>query len=100
MAYEGEYTHPDLVRRSDEAGVATLTLNAPGSINALSEAMLAALTGTLDEIAQDTSVRAVILRSAGDHFCAGHNLKEMTARAATPTAAAPISRTFSPPARR
>ncbi|MEM8554521.1 MAG: enoyl-CoA hydratase [Pseudomonadota bacterium] len=70
------------VLREDTDGVAVLTLNDPRTINALSEAMLGALTATLDEIAEDRSVKAVILRSAGDHFCAGHNLKEMTARRA------------------
>lgn len=70
----------DLLIRSDDDGVAILTMNAPKSINALSEAMLAALSETLDQVAADRSVKAVILRSSGDHFCAGHNLKEMTAR--------------------
>lgn len=69
-----------LVLREDRDGIATLTLNAPGSINALSEDMLGALSDTLDELAEDRSIKAVILRGAGDHFCAGHNLKEMTAR--------------------
>ncbi|SDF91572.1 Enoyl-CoA hydratase/carnithine racemase [Limimonas halophila] len=81
MAYQDDQTN-DLVRRTDDNGVAVLTLNQPKSINALSEAMLAALSETFDEIAQDSSVKAVILRSAGDHFCAGHDLKEMTARRA------------------
>ncbi|MDD9920858.1 MAG: enoyl-CoA hydratase [Boseongicola sp.] len=70
----------ELLMRSDEDGVAVVTLNAPRSINALSEAMIAALSEELDRIAEDRSVKVVILRSAGDHFCAGHNLKEMTAR--------------------
>ncbi|WP_299825934.1 enoyl-CoA hydratase [uncultured Roseobacter sp.] len=61
-------------------GIATITLNRPKSMNALSEDMLAALQSALDQIASDRSVRAVILRGAGAHFCAGHNLKEMTAR--------------------
>ena len=74
----------DLLMRSDEDGVAQLTLNAPQTINALSEAMLAALSEELDQIAADHSVKAVMLRSAGAHFCAGHNLKEMTARRADP----------------
>ena len=69
-----------LILRSDQDGVAVLTLNAPKSINALSEAMLAALSDMLDEIAADRSVKVVILRSGGKHFCAGHNLKEMSAR--------------------
>jgi len=68
----------ELLQRSDNDGVTVLTLNAPKSINALSEAMLDALSEELDSLASDTSAKAVILRSAGDHFCAGHNLKEMT----------------------
>ena len=84
MPYEAETPSAELVIRNDAHGVATLTLNAPRSINALSEAMMAALSQTLDGIAEDRSVKAVILRSAGDHFCAGHNLKEMTARRSDP----------------
>ena len=67
-----------LVLRSDADGIATLTLNAPETINALSEAMMDALSAQLDAIGNDGSVRVVILRGAGKHFCAGHNLKEMT----------------------
>ena len=75
-----EATARNLLLRTDSDGVAVLTLNAPKSINALSEAMLAALSAELDGIAEDRSVKAVILRSGGDHFCAGHNLKEMNER--------------------
>ena len=53
----------DLLLREDAGGIATLTLNAPKSINALSEAMLDALIATLDDIAADRSVKAVILRT-------------------------------------
>ncbi len=80
MAYEDEMQESDLLLRNDKDGVCVLTLNAPKSINALSEQMLNALSQAFDAIAQDRSVKAVILRSAGNHFCAGHNLKEMTAR--------------------
>lgn len=75
---DGTVENDSLILRSDEDGVAVLTLNAPRSINALSEAMMAALSDTLDAIAEDRSVKAVVLRSGGKHFCAGHNLKEMT----------------------
>jgi enoyl-CoA hydratase/carnithine racemase len=71
-----------LILRSDEDGIAVLTLNSPKSINALSESMLTAMSEILDDIAVDRSVKVVILRSGGNHFCAGHNLKEMTARRA------------------
>lgn len=71
-----------LVRK--EEGVATVTLNMPKSINALSEAMLADLQKVWDDIATDRSIHAVVLNAAGPHFCAGHNLKEMTARRGDP----------------
>jgi len=61
-------------------GVVSVVLNRPKSVNALSEEMLSALQSCFDGIRQDRSIKAVILRSSGDHFCAGHNLKEMTAR--------------------
>ena len=84
MPFEADTAPTDLVIRRDDAGVAILTLNAPRSINALSEAMMGALSDTLDAIAVDRSIKSVILRGAGDHFCAGHNLKEMTSRRSDP----------------
>lgn len=68
--------------REDHEGVTVLTLNHPQAINALSDEMLIALQDAFDCIAGDNGVKAVILRSAGENFCAGHNLKEMTARRA------------------
>lgn len=69
----------DILLRSDNNDVAILTLNSPKSLNALSNAMLAALQTELDAIAETPEIRAVILRGAGKAFCAGHDLKEMTA---------------------
>ncbi|MCI4663525.1 MAG: enoyl-CoA hydratase [Neomegalonema sp.] len=73
-----------LVGVEKAGGVATLTLNRPKSLNALSEDVLRALQTSLDEIAADAMVKAVILQGSGKHFCAGHDLKEMTARRADP----------------
>ncbi|HEX2134815.1 MAG TPA: enoyl-CoA hydratase, partial [Microvirga sp.] len=70
--------------RTDADGIATLTLNRPATRNALSEALLDALTGTLDAIAEDASVRAVIITAEGPVFSSGHDLKEMTAHRADP----------------
>jgi len=67
------------VLRTDDDGVTTLTLNRPGELNALSEGMLAALQEELDAIADDRSVRVVVLAASGRAFCAGHNLKQMRA---------------------
>jgi enoyl-CoA hydratase/carnithine racemase len=70
------------LRRSDAAQVAILTLDQPARRNALSEAMLDALTAALDAIADDRAVRAVIVAAAGPVFSAGHDLKELTAHRA------------------
>ncbi len=65
--------------RSDHGGIVRLTMNNPAQRNALSEAMLAALQAALDAIAHDPTVRVVIVAGEGPAFCAGHDLKEMTA---------------------
>ena len=76
-------THQDApVLLTINDGVAVITLNRPRSMNALAEDVLAALQEIWDGIAGNRDVKVVILRGAGDHFCAGHNLKEMTARRA------------------
>jgi enoyl-CoA hydratase/carnithine racemase len=73
-------TEPELILlRSDAGGVATLTLNRPGQFNSLSTEVLAELQNALDAIAQDASVRVVVLAGAGKAFCAGHDLKQMRA---------------------
>src|SRR5436853_397221 len=58
-------------------GVATLVLNRPRQYNALSAALLRALHDELDRIADDESVRVVLITGAGNAFCSGHDLKEM-----------------------
>jgi enoyl-CoA hydratase/carnithine racemase len=67
----------ELVTRTDDDGVVTLTMNNPKSRNALSGAMMTALKNAFDQIASETSVRCVILAAEGPVFCAGHDLKEM-----------------------
>lgn len=64
--------------REDTGPIARLTLNAPEKLNALSDAMLAALQDQFDRLKDDQTIRVVILRGAGKAFCAGHDLKEMT----------------------
>lgn len=70
----------ELLLRDDADGVATLTLNAPGKLNALSDAMLAALQNEIELLDQDRDTRVVVLKGAGRAFCAGHDLREMTAK--------------------
>ncbi|HKO66270.1 MAG TPA: enoyl-CoA hydratase [Burkholderiaceae bacterium] len=61
----------------DQRGVATLTLNRPQQFNALSQEMMAALQSELDMLAQDKSVRAIVIGAQGKAFCPGHDLKQM-----------------------
>ena len=68
-----------LLERNDTGSIAHLTLNAPEKLNALSEGMLEALQSEFDALKNDQAIRAVILEGAGKAFCAGHDLKEMTA---------------------
>jgi enoyl-CoA hydratase/carnithine racemase len=70
---------PLLLHNRDERGVVALTLNRPHAYNALSEAMLAELGKAFDALANDESVRVVVLGASGKAFCAGHDLKEMRA---------------------
>jgi enoyl-CoA hydratase/carnithine racemase len=68
-----------LLERHDTGAVAHLRMNAPEKLNALSDAMLAALQAEFDALAQDQRIRAIVLSGEGKAFCAGHDLKEMTA---------------------
>ncbi len=74
----------EILFRDDAGGIATLTLNAPASFNALSTAMLTALQTEIARLHSDTSIRVVILKGAGKAFCAGHDLREMQAARAAP----------------
>ena len=67
----------ELLMRNDRDSVATLTLNRPTARNALSRDLMTELQSELDSIAQDESVKAVIIGGAGPSFCAGHDLKEI-----------------------
>lgn len=62
---------------STEGPIGILILNSPQTVNALSKRMIAEMTDALTTMSGDESVKVVILRAAGNHFCAGHNLSEM-----------------------
>jgi enoyl-CoA hydratase/carnithine racemase len=70
--------------REDTGGIAVLVLNHPERRNSLSEAMLGALASQLEAIAGDRTVRSVVLAANGPVFCAGHDLKELTAHRSDP----------------
>lgn len=66
-----------LLLREDRDGIAWLTLNRPRARNALSTEMMTALEDAFAAIAQDRSVRVLVLAGAGPGFCAGHDLREV-----------------------
>ena len=68
----------ELLKRKDENAIATLTLNSPNSLNALSNEMLDCLQSELDNLKIDKKIRVIIIKGSGKAFCAGHDLKEMT----------------------
>ena len=63
----------------DERGIGRLVLNRPGQRNALSRQSFEELNALLDQAAQDTAVRVLVLTGAGKAFCAGGDLQEMQA---------------------
>ena len=77
---EREADTAPVLLRDREGDIALLILNRPHARNSLSEALLVALRAAFTEIAADRSVRAVVIAGNGPAFCAGHDLKELTAR--------------------
>ena len=69
----------DLIKTQEE-GVATLTLNRPDVRNAYSESMVAMMVEYLNEIERDSTINVVVLRGAGKSFCAGGDLNAMANR--------------------
>lgn len=66
----------ELVHRSTDRGIATITLASPANRNALSAQLLQELRAHLTESTNDDAVRVIVLDHTGPVFCAGMDLKE------------------------
>ena len=66
--------------RETRGSITVLTLNRPEARNSLSEGLIAELHAALKDIHDDADVRAVVIAANGPAFCAGHDMKELTAR--------------------
>ncbi|MEA2613207.1 MAG: 2-(1,2-epoxy,2-dihydrophenyl)acetyl-CoA isomerase, partial [Chloroflexota bacterium] len=66
----------DGLRVDVDGPVATITLDRPEALNALTVPVKVALRQALERLAVDRAVRAVILTGAGRAFCAGQDLAE------------------------
>jgi len=64
---------------SHEQGVCTIALNRPEVFNSFDQAMGKAFQEALDAAAENPSVRCVVVTGNGRAFCAGQDLKEVTA---------------------
>ena len=67
------------VIRSDNAGLATLTLNRPEKLNALAPRVFVELREHIEAIERDTAINCVVLAGSGRSFCAGHDLAAIAA---------------------
>lgn len=74
----------DHLLESVDGGVATLTLNRPDSLNALSGEMLDAMLEALPRLAADPAIGCVVITGAGRGFCAGGDVKGMAAGSGGP----------------
>lgn len=66
----------EIVHRSDDQAIATLTLDSPKNRNALSSGLVGELAAHLQDVSGDDDVRAVVLTHSGTTFCAGADLAE------------------------
>lgn len=66
----------DALRYEATEGVATITLDRPGALNALTVPLKGQLLAALETAGRDPAVRSVILTGAGRAFCAGQDLRE------------------------
>lgn len=72
-----ELPSTELLALRREGWVLHVTLNRPEVRNAMSFAMIDELIAVFDAIADTQDIRAVVLRGAGGHFCAGGDIKDM-----------------------
>ena len=73
-----------LVERIDRGAICRLLLNQPSRLNVLSDNLLNALQEELDSVNKNNNIRCVVISGAGNGFCAGHDLKEMTKQRQNP----------------
>jgi enoyl-CoA hydratase/carnithine racemase len=73
-----------IVLREDHGSVAMLVLNRPEARNSLSQEMIDLLSAEIARVRDNKAVRALIIAANGPGFCAGHDMKQMTARRADP----------------
>jgi len=72
-------SYKDIIYQVEE-GVATITLNRPKSLNALTTGILMEINAAVEEAGQDEEVGVIVITGAGRAFCAGVDLKSIQSR--------------------
>ncbi|QIO09735.1 enoyl-CoA hydratase/isomerase family protein [Acinetobacter lanii] len=67
----------DSIKLEQQGSILKIWLNRPESRNAMSLNMVKSIMSVFNAIAEDTSIRAVVFRGHGNHFCAGGDIKDM-----------------------
>src|SRR5437870_10901620 len=70
----------DTILSSRDGAVLTLTINRPDALNALNPPTMQALRTGIEAAGRESAIGAVILTGAGRAFCAGADLKDVSAR--------------------
>jgi 2-(1,2-epoxy-1,2-dihydrophenyl)acetyl-CoA isomerase len=81
----------DTVRFEVSGAVATITLNRPDRLNAMTEELIGAVLDRLEQVSGDDAIRVVVLTGAGRGFCAGGDLGAMGEFAGPRTPAASVA---------
>ena len=79
-----ETNESEIMHLTVDGAIATITLDRPDAANALDAASIDELDECLSQIELDEEIAVVVLRAEGKHFCAGHDLKELTSRRSDP----------------
>jgi 2-(1,2-epoxy-1,2-dihydrophenyl)acetyl-CoA isomerase len=86
----------DKITLAKDQGLATLTLNVPEKLNAVSRKMIVDIKDCWEKLAEDSSVRAVLLTGAGRGFCAGADLADPDRESAGGDAGSALEKHFNP----
>ena len=81
----------ELLKMERTGHTATITLNRPEKLNALSSQLTAEFHSALDELSDQDDIRVVVLTGAGRGFCSGADVNELLEGSQAPSAAIPDS---------
>lgn len=70
------FSYATVLSHFDEAGVRTITLNRPGSLNAMNRALIDDVARAFEEANADPATRVILFTGAGKAFCAGDDRNE------------------------